>query len=157
MFNNFILGTNEAAFLNGLMGYNGILCGCALAVFIETPWSPISLAAVGISSAISTVCSCYHFQVKKINIVHMQIVTIALGNIMISSIKVPPFTLPFNLTTLFFLFGVFRYEFFHFATGFGSSSLIVPSDTDWSLNAGKIFIGWMNGISQVYVIESYVW
>ena len=57
-----LFGMNSATVENGLYGYNGFLCGSAMALFLEGPWVGSTVVAIVFSSIFSSVCPISHYQ-----------------------------------------------------------------------------------------------
>ena len=75
---------------------------------------------------------------------------------LIPTFKLPPFTFAFNVIMYFTLFAVFKFEYFHFAQPFGSAALPVESEADFEISASIVFIGWLKGVSQIYILENWI-
>lgn len=80
-----VLGLDRSAIRAGLYGFNGVLVGGALALFLSPNWDPLVFAWIVAVAAGSTV------------------IMAALLTVFLTAWKVPPFTLPFNIATLLFL------------------------------------------------------
>ena len=80
-----VLGLDRAAVRAGLYGFNGVLVGAAMSLFLTPDWDVLVMVWIVVGGALST-------------ILHATLATIFLG-----AWKVPPFTLAFNLITLIFL------------------------------------------------------
>ncbi|CAA9478087.1 MAG: hypothetical protein AVDCRST_MAG38-1868 [uncultured Solirubrobacteraceae bacterium] len=85
------IGMDRAAIRSGLFGFNGILVGAGLSLFLEPSWDPMVMVWIVVGAALST-------------ILHA-----ALANVFLGAWAVPPFTLAFNLITLTFLVGALNY------------------------------------------------
>ena len=79
------LGFDRGAIRAGLFGFNGVLVGLALSLFLSPTWDPLVIVWMIVLSAISSVLMG------------------ALAAVFGGSWGVPPFTLAFNTTTLLFL------------------------------------------------------
>ena len=80
-----LMGFDRGLHASGLFGYNGVLCGLALATFsAEREWDAVLFTIVIVTSWTSAV------------------LFVSLGRLLVPY-KVPPFTLPFNLALLVFL------------------------------------------------------
>ena len=118
----------------GLWGFNGCLVGCAFPTFMgNTPWMWIALI---LCSALSTW------------------VRTGLDNVM-DKWNVSSLTFPFVLSTYFFLlasrlFANIPPEFM------GSPELPSGIDTTLDLHFGSLVVYWLKGISQVFLIDSWV-
>jgi urea transporter len=80
-----VLGFDRDAIRAGLFGFNGVLVGLALSLFLSPTWDPLVIVWMIVLSAVSTVL--------------MGVLAAVFGG----SWGVPPFTLAFNTTTLLFL------------------------------------------------------
>jgi urea transporter len=96
-------GMDHGAIRAGLFGFNGVLVGAGLSLFLGPEWDLLVLLWIVVLSFFST-------------ILHA-----ALANIFVGVFKVPPFTLAFNLITLMFLIGALN-----FANG-RVSDLVAPA------------------------------
>ena len=79
-----LLGMDRDLIRAGLFGFNGILVGAGLSLFLAPPWDPLAMIWIVIVSGFSSVL----------------MATLAT---VFQAWKVPPFTLPFNFATLLFL------------------------------------------------------
>jgi len=79
------LGLDRGAIRAGLFGFNGVLVGAGLALFLGPNWDGLVFVWIIAVSALSTVLMA------------------ALATIFLTAWKVPPFTLAFNIATLLFL------------------------------------------------------
>lgn len=80
-----VLGFDSGAIRAGLFGFNGVLVGLALSLFLSPTWDPLVIVWMIVLSAVSSVL--------------MGALAVVFGG----SWGVPPFTLAFNTTTLLFL------------------------------------------------------
>lgn len=80
-----VLGLDRGAIRAGLYGFNGVLVGLGLSVFLRPDWDWAVVGWIVAVSAFSTVLMA------------------ALATVFLSAWKVPPFTLAFNFATLIFL------------------------------------------------------
>lgn len=80
-----VLGLDRGAIRAGLYGFNGVLVGLGLSVFLRPDWDWTVVGWIVAVSAFSTVLMA------------------ALATVFLSAWKVPPFTLAFNFATLIFL------------------------------------------------------
>jgi urea transporter len=85
------LGMDRAAIRAGLFGFNGVLVGAGLSLFLEPDWDVLVMVWIVLGAALST-------------ILHA-----ALANVFLGAWAVPPFTLAFNFVTLMFLVGALNY------------------------------------------------
>ncbi len=98
------IGMDRGAIRAGLFGFNGILVGAGLSLFLAPDWDLLVMVWIIVGAFFST-------------ILHA-----ALANVFIGAWGVPPFTLAFNFITLIFLIGALN-----FANG-RVSGLVVPAD-----------------------------
>lgn len=98
------LGMDRGAIRAGLFGFNGVLVGAGLSLFLQPDWDLLVMVWIVVGAAFST-------------ILHA-----ALANVFIGAWGVPPFTLAFNFMTLLFLIGALN-----FANG-RAGGLIAPAD-----------------------------
>ena len=98
------IGMDRGAIRAGLFGFNGVLVGAGLSLFLQPDWDALVMVWIVVGSFFST-------------ILHA-----ALANVFIGAWAVPPFTLAFNFITLIFLIGALN-----FANG-RVGGLIAPAD-----------------------------
>jgi urea transporter len=99
-----VIGMDHAAIRSGLFGFNGILVGAGLSLFLQPDWDALIMVWIAVGAFFSTVLHA------------------ALAAVFIGAWKVPPFTLAFNFITLIFLIGALNY-----ANG-RTGGLIAPAD-----------------------------
>lgn len=99
-----VIGMDRGAIRAGLFGFNGVLVGAGMSLFMQPDWDAVVMVWIVVASFFST-------------ILHA-----ALAAVFIGAWKVPPFTLAFNFITLIFLIGALNYA--HGRTG----GLIAPAD-----------------------------
>lgn len=85
------IGMDRAAIRAGLFGFNGVLVGAGLSLFLQPNWDVVVMAWIAVGASLST-------------ILHA-----ALANVFLGAWAVPPFTLAFNFITLIFLIGALNY------------------------------------------------
>ena len=98
------IGMDRGAIRAGLFGFNGVLVGAGLSLFLAPDWDLLVMVWIVVGAFFST-------------ILHA-----ALANVFIGAWAVPPFTLAFNFITLIFLVGALN-----FANG-RVSGLVAPGD-----------------------------
>ena len=143
------LGMDRGAIRAGLFGFNGILVGAGLSLFLQPDWDGLVMVWIALGAFFSTVLHA------------------ALANVFIGAWKVPPFTLAFNFMTLLFLIGALN-----FANG-RAGGLLAPADAqvtagsvsntlrsaaqaDAANNIEGIFNAIFRGISQLFFANS-IW
>lgn len=99
-----LIGMDRGAIRAGLFGFNGVLVGAGLSLFLQPDWDVLVMVWIVVGASFSTV-------------LHG-----ALASVFIGAWKVPPFTLAFNFITLIFLIGALN-----FANG-RVGGLIAPAD-----------------------------
>ena len=99
-----VIGMDRGAIRAGLFGFNGVLVGAGLSLFLQPDWDALVMVWIAVGAFFST-------------ILHA-----ALAAVFIGAWKVPPFTLAFNFMTLLFLVGALNY-----ANG-RTGGLIAPAD-----------------------------
>jgi urea transporter len=99
-----LIGMDRGAIRAGLFGFNGILVGAGLSLFLQPDWDVLVMVWIVVGAFFSTV-------------LHG-----ALASVFIGAWKVPPFTLAFNFITLIFLIGALN-----FANG-RVGGLVAPAD-----------------------------
>jgi len=98
------IGMDRGAIRIGLFGFNGVLVGAGLSLFMQPDWDLLVIVWIVVASFLST-------------ILHA-----ALAAVFIGGWGVPPFTFAFNFITLIFLIGALNY-----ANG-RVGGLIAPAD-----------------------------
>jgi urea transporter len=106
------IGMDRGAIRAGLYGFNGVLVGAGLSLFLQPDWDAVVMVWIVVGAFFST-------------ILHGALATVFIG-----AWKVPPFTLAFNFMTLIFLVGAL-----HFANG-RVGGLIAPADAQ--VTAGSV-------------------
>src|SRR3954469_4350947 len=106
------IGMDRGAIRAGLFGFNGVLVGAGLSLFLQPDWDILVMVWIVVGAFFSTVLHA------------------ALANVFIGAWKVPPFTLAFNFITLIFLIGALN-----FANG-RVGGLIAPGDAQ--VTAGSV-------------------
>ena len=99
-----VIGMDRSAIRIGLFGFNGILVGAGLSLFLQPDWDGLVMVWIAVGAFFSTVLHA------------------ALAAVFVGAWKVPPFTLAFNFMTLLFLIGALNY-----ANG-RTGGLIAPAD-----------------------------
>lgn len=99
-----VIGMDRGAIRAGLFGFNGVLVGAGLSLFLDPDWDVLVMVWIVVGAFFST-------------ILHA-----ALANVFLGAWGVPPFTLAFNFITLIFLIGALN-----FANG-RVGGLIAPGD-----------------------------
>jgi urea transporter len=106
------IGMDRGAIRAGLFGFNGVLVGAGLSLFLQPTWDEMVIVWIVVIAAFSTVLHA------------------ALARVFIGSFTVPPFTLAFNFMTLLFLIGARNY-----ANG-RVGGLVAPGDAQ--VTAGSV-------------------
>jgi urea transporter len=99
-----LIGIDRGAIRAGLFGFNGVLVGAGLSLFLQPDWDLLVMVWIVVAAAFSTVLHA------------------ALARVFLGSFTVPPFTLAFNFMTLLFLIGALN-----FANG-RVGGLVAPAD-----------------------------
>ena len=86
-----VIGMDRGAIRAGLFGFNGVLVGAGLSLFLQPDWDVMVMVWIVVGAFFST-------------ILHA-----ALANVFIGAWTVPPFTLAFNFITLIFLVGALNF------------------------------------------------
>jgi urea transporter len=122
-------GADEKSINQGLFGYNSVLTGMALALFLSGPYQWI-FALIGAAVAAILTATMMHFMKKT---------------------EIPILTFPFIILTWFTLLTSYKLE------GIKLSSALVPQNlSSWELNtAGEINLldGIFNGIGQIFFLN----
>ena len=134
---SFMLGTGPNAWRGGLFGYNGMLVGGAMSIFLAGgDWNALAIPFI-IFGAIFSV-----------------LVTLALGNMYAPTLGVPPFTLPFIFVT-WILIGVM-----HGSVHFPPIPSLMPGAVNsapaltFYPSASQFFSAWFSGVAQIYFASS---
>jgi urea transporter len=144
-----LVGMDRAAIRAGLFGFNGVLVGAGLSLFLAPAWDPLVVAWIVMGAFFST-------------ILHA-----ALANVFLGAWAVPPFTLAFNLITLIFLIGALNYANgrvgpliapaeAQVTSGEVSSTLRAAVDAGAANNAEGAVNAIFRGISQLFFANSVV-
>lgn len=130
----YLLRYPAAKGMDGLWGFNGILVGCALPTFLGNV--PLMWLAIVIFSGMTTW------------------VMVGLNNLL-APYKVSSFTFPFVLTTWFVLLAA---RIMHGLpdSGLGAPELPGNFSTEFDTSFKSLVIYWLRGISQVFLIKSWV-
>lgn len=107
-----VIGMDRGAIRIGLYGFNGVLVGAGLSLFMQPDWDALVMVWIAVGAFFSTV---FHA---------------SLAAVFVGAWKVPPFTLAFNFITLIFLIGALN-----FANG-RAGGLIAPADAQ--VTAGSV-------------------
>lgn len=86
-----VIGMDRAAIRAGLYGFNGVLVGAGMSLFLQPDWNGVVMVWIVVAAALSTV-------------LHG-----ALASVFLGAWKVPPFTLAFNFITLIFFVGALNF------------------------------------------------
>ncbi|MFB7638319.1 urea transporter [Peribacillus butanolivorans] len=123
-------GADKKSVNQGLFGYNSVLTGIALTVYLNGPYQWI-VALIGSAVAAILTATLMHMMKKT---------------------EIPILTLPFFILTWFILLASYRLEAFHLSTNLAPQSL-----ANWTLNiSGKV--NWMEGsfkgIGQIFFLDN---
>jgi urea transporter len=143
------LGLDRAAIRSGLFGFNGVLVGAGMSLFLAPDWDLLVMVWIVLGAAIST-------------ILHA-----ALAAVFIGAWKVPPFTLAFNFMTLLFLIGAINYANgrvggliapgdAQVTQGSVSNALRAAADQASANNLEGVLNAIFRGISQLFFANSIV-
>lgn len=141
------LSFDRGAIRAGLFGFNGILVGLALSLFLSPTWDPLVIVWMIVLSAVSSVLMG------------------ALAAVFGGSWGVPPFTLAFNITTLLFLItglhvangrlGIGVEPAMPVSGGAETQTALLPSaDAVGSTDAAAIANAVFRGIGQLFFLNS---
>lgn len=125
-------GADENSINQGLLGYNSVLTGMALGLFLSGPYMWI-VALVGSALAAIFTAAMMHFMKRT---------------------EIPILTFPFIVLTWFILLSTYKLKGIKL-----SSSLVPQSLTNWKLNiSGEIHLldGIFNGIGQVFFLNNLI-
>jgi urea transporter len=86
-----LIGMDRGAIRAGLFGFNGVLVGAGMSLFLQPDWDVLVMVWIVVGASLSTV-------------LHG-----ALAAVFIGAWKVPPFTFAFNFITLIFLIGALNF------------------------------------------------
>src|SRR4051794_9915144 len=144
-----LIGMDRGAIRAGLFGFNGVLVGAGMSLFLQPDWSGLVMVWIVVGAFLST-------------ILHA-----ALASVFIGAWKVPPFTLAFNFMTLLFLIGALGYANgkvgglvapgdAQVTAGSVSNTLRSAADASSANNVGGVFNAIFRGIGQLFFANS-VW
>lgn len=143
-----VLGIDRSAIRAGLYGFNGVLVGAALSLFLEPSWHRTVIGWIIAVSALSTVLMA------------------SLATVFLSAWRVPPFTLPFNFATLLFLLAALGLAHGHLGElidphapavlgpAVVSSTLRAAIGGETASNVGGLVNGIFRGIGQLFFANS---
>ena len=143
------IGLDRGAIRVGLFGFNGVLVGAGMSLFLQPDWDLLVMVWIVVGAALSSV-------------LHAALATVFLG-----AWKVPPFTLAFNFITLMFLIGALNYANgrvggliapadAQVTRGDVSNTLRSAADAATANNIEGIVNAIMRGISQLFFANSIV-
>jgi urea transporter len=143
------IGMDRGAIRAGLFGFNGVLVGAGMSLFLQPDWSGVVMVWIVVGAFFSTVLHA------------------ALANVFIGAWKVPPFTLAFNFMTLLFLVGSLQYANgkvgglvapadAQVTAGSVSNTLRSAADAAASNNVEGVLNAIFRGISQLFFANSVV-
>ena len=143
------IGMDRGAIRAGLFGFNGVLVGAGLSLFLQPDWDGLVIVWIAVGAFFST-------------ILHA-----ALAAVFIGAWKVPPFTLAFNFMTLLFLIGALNYANgrtggliapadAQVTAGSVSNTLRSAADTASANNLEGVLNAILRGISQLWFANSVV-
>lgn len=141
-----VLGLDRGAIRAGLYGFNGVLVGAGLALFLAPNWGGLVFVWIIAVSALSTVLMA------------------ALATVFLTAWKVPPFTLPFNFATLLFLITALNVAHGRFAGVLEPAQpAITAGEVDPGLfsaspdsGAADILTAIFNGIGQLFFAQDVI-
>lgn len=130
----YMMSDNKTPGIDGLWGFNGILVGCAFPTFLSDTWQ-MWVALI--------FCAMITTWVRR-----------GMNNVM-TPWKINSLTFPFVMMTWFFLFAS---RMMH---GIAPDGLSAPSLTEHltsglDLSFGSLVLYWLKGVSQVFLIDSWV-
>ncbi len=144
-----VIGMDRGAIRAGLFGFNGVLVGAGLSLFLQPDWDVVVMVWIVVGAFFST-------------ILHA-----ALANVFIGAWAVPPFTLAFNFITLIFLIGALNFANGRVGDliapaapqvteGEVSNALRSAADAATSNNVEGVLNAIFRGISQLWFANSVV-
>ncbi|MGH2968903.1 MAG: urea transporter [Solirubrobacteraceae bacterium] len=142
-----LIGMDRGAIRAGLFGFNGVLVGAGMALFLQPDWDGLVMVWIAVGAFFSTVLHA------------------ALANVFIGAWKVPPFTLAFNFITLIFLIGALNFANGRIGElvapagpavteGTVSNSLRSAADAASANNVEGVLNAILRGISQLFFANS---
>jgi len=143
------IGMDRGAIRAGLFGFNAVLVGAGLSLFLQPDWDALVMVWIVLGAFFSTVLHA------------------ALANVFLGAWKVPPFTLAFNFMTLLFLIGALNFANgrvgglvapaeAQVTGGSVSNTLRSAADAASANNIEGIFNAVFRGIGQLFFANS-VW
>lgn len=144
-----LIGIDRAPIRAGLFGFNGVLVGAGMSLFLQPDWDILVMVWIVLGAFLST-------------ILHA-----ALANVFVGSWAVPPFTLAFNFITLIFLIGALNFANgrvgglvapadAQVTQGSVSNTLRSAADAATANNLEGILNALFRGISQLFLANSIV-
>ena len=143
-----VIGMDRGAIRAGLFGFNGVLVGAGLSLFLQPDWDVLVMVWIVVAASLSTV-------------LHG-----ALAAVFIGAWKVPPFTLAFNFITLIFLIGALNFANGRVGglapadakvnEGTVSTTLRSAADAGSANNIEGVLNAIFRGISQLFFANSVV-
>jgi urea transporter len=144
-----VIGMDRGAIRAGLFGFNGVLVGAGLSLFLQPDWDAMVMVWIAVGAFFSTVLHA------------------ALAAVFIGAWKVPPFTLAFNFMTLLFLIGALNYANgrvgglvapadAQVTAGSVSNTLRTAADAASANNIEGVLNAIFRGISQLFFANSVV-
>lgn len=144
-----LIGMDRDAIRAGLFGFNGVLVGAGMSLFLAPDWDALVIVWIVVGAFFST-------------ILHA-----ALASVFVAAWKVPPFTLAFNLVTLLFLVGALNFANgrvggliapadAQVTEGTVSNSLRAAADEATANNLEGVVNAILRGISQLFFANSVV-
>jgi urea transporter len=133
------LGMDRGAIRAGLFGFNGVLVGAGLSLFLQPDWDLLVLVWIVLGAGLST-------------ILHT-----ALANVF-GVWRIPPLTLAFNFMTLMFLVGALNFANgrAQVTRGSVSNTLRSAADTAAANNLEGVVNAVLRGISQLFFANSVI-
>src|SRR5215813_3380189 len=143
------IGMDRGAIRAGLFGFNGVLVGAGLSLFLQPDWDLLVIVWIVVGAFFST-------------ILHA-----ALASIFVGAWKVPPFTRAFNFMTLLFLIGAINFASgrvgglvapaeAQITAGSVSNTLRSAADAATANNLEGVINALFRGISQLFFANSIV-
>jgi urea transporter len=143
------IGMDRGAIRAGLFGFNGVLVGAGMSLFLAPDWDILVMVWIVVGAAFST-------------ILHA-----ALANVFLGAWAVPPFTLAFNFITLIFLIGALNFANgrvgglvapgdAQVTSGSVSNTLRSAADAATANNIEGVLNAIFRGISQLFFANSIV-
>jgi urea transporter len=81
--------------------------------------------------------------------------SVSIGNFLVPKYNVPPFTLPFNFSTIVFLLASYQFSRFNINTALLSPAAVHKATEEWYYNNTAFWKSVVRGVGQVYLADDF--